>query len=86
MTGSQIREEDDNCELNPFLDCTSSEIIIGTNSFINNNTSLEVDIASIPSSTKKISNSDANTPKPTRNNTTVTSNRSDIKAVRSIEK
>lgn len=53
--GKFSKEEDDECDVNPFLDCTSSEIVLGTNSFFNNNTSLEVDIASIPSSKKIIS-------------------------------
>ena len=80
---SQIQEMDDECDINPFLDCTSSEIIIGTNSFINNNTSLEVDIASIPSPNKKPS---FESNKKILHTQTPTPNRNEIKNVRSIEK
>jgi hypothetical protein len=33
-------DDEDNCDVNPFLDCTSSEIVLGANSFLNHNTSL----------------------------------------------
>ena len=52
-------EEDDT---NPFLDCTSSAISINKSNLINNNTSIEAEINSISTSTKKISNDSLQTP------------------------
>ena len=67
------------CEVNPFLDCTSSEIVVGQTSFFNTNTSLEVEIPSVPSSLRFIEHPNISQRTPVRKDV-------DTKHVRSIDK